>query len=418
MSMMTILRVKTLDRQALARLADWLAVAVAVSLPWSTSATSILIALWLLAALPTFDIGAVRRELATAAGGLPILLCLLATAGMLWADVSWRERLDGLEGFHRLLVIPLLLTQFRRSENGIWVLYGFFVSVVVELAASWALALTPGLAWRGNQFGVPAKDYILQSMNFLVCAFALLGRAFDETRLRRWRSVAGLVALAVVFLANIFFVATGRTTLLVLPVFVLLLGWREFGWKGLLGAGILGCGVGVMIWFASPYLHQRLIVSLQEYRAYRATDASSSTGAHLEFLKKSLSFVESAPLIGHGTGSITEEFRNAAIGQTGAAALASVNPHNQIFAVAIQLGVVGAAVLVAMWVAHFMLFRGAGLTAWIGTIVVVQNVVSSLFNTHLFDFTQGWFYVFGVGVVGGMTLRVRDRATASYGARP
>jgi O-antigen ligase len=34
-------------------------------------------------------------------------------------------------------------------------------------------------------------------------------------------------------------------------------------------------------------------------------------------------------------------------------------------------------------------------------------VVSSLFNSHLFDFTQGWIYVFGVGVAGGMILRRR-----------
>ena len=59
----------------------------------------------------------------------------------------------------------------------------------------------------------------------------------------------------------------------------------------------------------------------------------------------------------------------------------------------------------AMWIAHFMLFRGAGLTAWIGIVVVTENVVSSLVNSHLFDFTQGWLYVFGVGVAGGMALR-------------
>jgi hypothetical protein len=32
----------------------------------------------------------------------------------------------------------------------------------------------------------------------------------------------------------------------------------------------------------------------------------------------------------------------------------------------------------------------------------VQLVGSSLFNPHLSDFTQGWFYVFAVGVLGGM----------------
>jgi O-antigen ligase len=38
----------------------------------------------------------------------------------------------------------------------------------------------------------------------------------------------------------------------------------------------------------------------------------------------------------------------------------------------------------------------------------VQNIVSSLFNSHLFDFTSGWLYVFGVGVLGGMVLRQKD----------
>jgi hypothetical protein len=37
------------------QLADWAVVAVAVSLPWSTSTTAVLIVLWLLLLLPTFD---------------------------------------------------------------------------------------------------------------------------------------------------------------------------------------------------------------------------------------------------------------------------------------------------------------------------------------------------------------------------
>src|SRR5579862_5502139 len=111
----------TFDRRRLAKIADWEAAAVAVSLPWSTSATSILLVIWLLTLLPTLDLAILRREVETAAGGLPALLWLLAAIGMLWADVSWSERLGGLDGFHRLLIIPLLLAQFRRSPNGIWV---------------------------------------------------------------------------------------------------------------------------------------------------------------------------------------------------------------------------------------------------------------------------------------------------------
>lgn len=58
------------------------------------------------------------------------------------------------------------------------------------------------------------------------------------------------------------------------------------------------------------------------------------------------------------------------------------------------------------------------LNAWIGIIIVVQNVVSSLVNSHLFDFTQGWLDVFAVGVAGGMALRERSSTTAAkLGAR-
>src|ERR1700704_3657048 len=134
----------------LAQIADGLAAAVAVALPWSTSATAILVVLWLIALVPTLDAAALRREVMSAAGGLPVLLWVLGAIGMLWADVSWSERLAGLSGFHKLLVIPLLLAQFRRSPHADWVIFGFLASSVVLLVVSWALVLTPGLSWRGR----------------------------------------------------------------------------------------------------------------------------------------------------------------------------------------------------------------------------------------------------------------------------
>ena len=104
----------------LGQIADGLVTAVAVSLPWSTSASSILIVLWLIALVPTLDAASVRRELLSAAGGLPVLLWALGAIGMLWADVSWSDRIAGLSGFHKLLFVPLLLAQFRRSGQAKW----------------------------------------------------------------------------------------------------------------------------------------------------------------------------------------------------------------------------------------------------------------------------------------------------------
>jgi O-antigen ligase len=414
--MTAALRARILDPRALARIADWLAVGVALSLPWSTSATGILIALWLAAVLPTLSVERVRRELATAAGGLPVLLWVLAAAGMLWADVTWSERLVGFGRFQRLLVIPLLLAQFRRSERGSWVLYGYLASAVSVLAASLGLALIPGLTWRGYEFGVPAKDYIFQGESFAICALALIGSACDDGRGGQWRRVLGLLALAALFLADIFFVATGRSVLLVLPVLVVFVGWRQFRWNGVLGAVLAGALVGSTVWFTSPYLRARLNDSIAELAAYRASDTLNSTGLHLDFLRKSLTIVATAPVIGHGTGSMPDQFRRVTSGATGASSVATVNPHNQVLAVAIQLGLVGAAVLAAMWIAHLLLFRGGGPGSLVGALLVIETIVSSLFNSHLFDFTQGWLYVFGVGVTGGMVLRERDAAPRAAAA--
>jgi O-antigen ligase len=398
------------DRRQFMLAADYLAAGVAMSLPWSTSATSILIALWLIAVLPTLSVDLVRREIATAAGGQPVLLWLIAAAGMLWADVPWTDRLHGLESYVRLLTIPLLLAQFRRSENGTWVLYGYFASATVLLAASWAFALIPALTAHGNFPGVPVKNYIIQTDEFLVCGFALLGFGILARGSQATRTTWALVALGALFLANLAFVVISRTGLVVAPFLIAALGWRLAGVKGVIVAGVAAIIIGPALWLASPNLRNFTLHSVEEARAYFTSNSVTSTGLHIEFLRKSVAIVEKAPLVGHGTGSITEEFRRLAAGESGASGVTSGNPHNQIFAVAIQLGALGAAVLFAMWIAHFLLFRGSGPVAWIGMVVVIENFVSSVTNSHLFDFAQGWLYVFAVGVTGGLVLRQNAKA--------
>ena len=68
---------RVFDPKRMVDRADWLAVAVAASVPWSTSATGILVTIWVLALVPTLNWSDLRRELMTPAGGLPVLLFLL-----------------------------------------------------------------------------------------------------------------------------------------------------------------------------------------------------------------------------------------------------------------------------------------------------------------------------------------------------
>jgi O-antigen ligase len=400
-------------RARLIPVADGLVAAVAVSLPWSTSATGILIVLWLIALVPTLDGACVRRELLSLAGGLPVLLWALGAIGMLWADVSWSERIAGLSGFHKLLVIPLLLAQFRRSEQVQWVIVGLLASCGLLLIVSWALVLTPGLMWRGKTPGVPVKDYISQSSLFVLCAFGLIDRAIELWRSRQ-RQALVLVVAAGLFIANIGYVATGRTTLVVAAVLLLLLGMRRAGWKGVLGALLIGAVLAGTIWASSPYLRERLSHAVEDVSTYDTSNVNTSAGLRLEYWKKSFTFVTEAPIFGHGTGTIPSLFRRDTTEQTIPTLLTS-NPHNQALTVAIQLGLLGAIALIAMWVAHIALFRDRTLFAWLGLVVAVQNVIGSLLNSYLFDFGQGWLYVLGVGIIGGTMLRVAASDAGSKG---
>lgn len=407
-------RQRAFARKRMEGAADALAVALAFSLPWSTSATGILALLWLITLVPTLDIGALRRVLATPAGALPVALWLLGAMGMLWAEVPLAERLDGLGGFHKLLCIPLLMVQFERSARGVWVLYGFLSGCALLLVTSFAQVLVPALAWSSDKLvGIPVKDTISQNTLFTVCAFLLADRIWAAWRRGQRGMALALGALALGFVANLLFVTFTRTTVVLVPILMLLFGFVRFGAKGGFGLVLAGVLVAALAWPMSQPMRFRIVTFFDEVARYRVDNERSSAAERLEFWKKSIGFVARAPIIGHGTGSTASLFREAAQGQSGVAAVASVNPHNQVLAVAIPLGFVGVVLLAAMWLAHLWLFRFADTVAWVGLLIVTQNVVSAAFHSHLFDFTHGWLYVIGVGAAAGAVRKEARRRGAS-----
>jgi O-antigen ligase len=337
---------------------------------------------------------------------VPIALVGFGALGMLWADAAWGERLNGFEPMAKLLVLPLALLHFRQSERAHWVIAAFLASCTVLLAVSLAPLAVPSLRWMWHKdYGVPVKDYIVQSGEFLIGAFAMLYLAVERIKAGKRGAAFGLLVLAVLFVVSILYVSTGRTALATLPVLLLVFGMRLFGWKGVVGAVLAGLVVGAIAWASSSYLRERTTAVIGEVQLYEAEDAKTPTGLRLEFWKKSVRFIAEAPLVGHGTGSIESQFRKAAAGTDGASSLVTTNPHNQTLMTGVQLGAAGIVLLWAMWIAHLLLFRGDGFIAWFGLVVTVQIMAGSLFNSLLSDFTQGWTYVLLVGAAGGAVLR-------------
>jgi hypothetical protein len=91
----TALLANLLDRDKWRWCADWLAVGVAIVLPWSTSSTVILVGLWCIARLGVRDFGGVFREIGTPAGGLPIALWVSASSACCGPTYRGRNALTG-----------------------------------------------------------------------------------------------------------------------------------------------------------------------------------------------------------------------------------------------------------------------------------------------------------------------------------
>jgi O-antigen ligase len=405
------------DPVARIRNVDLAAVLIAILLPWSTTGVGIAGVLFLIALVPTIEPQPLLQSLRRPVSALPIAFVALALVGTLWSDAPWGVRLHGVSPTAKLLLLPLLLYHFQRSSRGVWVFLAFLASCALLAIVSCIVVFEPNLSAklyfsRGPYLptsGIFVKDYIDQGQEFSLCAVALAYPVVTLLREHRTKQALLLAAVALGLVANMMFVVVSRTALVTMPIMLAVFALLHLRLRVAVATLCAVALLTTVSWYASPHLRSTVDKFFTDYQYTAVQNNESGVGSRLIYWKKSLNFFVAAPLIGHGTGSTRGLFEQAAIGEVGARAQVVSNPHNQTLNVAVQWGVVGIVVLYVMWLAHLLLLRGEGLANWIGLLVVVQNIFTSLFNSHLFDFHEGWMYVLGVGVAGGMALAQRSR---------
>jgi O-antigen ligase len=418
---MSLVRRYWRDRALWTAIADVFAILAALALPWSTTLLAIFVPCWLGAVAWVMDWRAYGRLLKQPICYLPFALVGLALVGTLWSDAAWDARLYAVSPTLKLLVLPGLFYHFQRSSRGMWVFTAFLVSCSLLMVMSWIVAYDPSLSLKpsqGDGGAVFVKNYINQSQEFALCAVALIYPFMRFVRAGKFWPALWLGLLLVGFFGTMAFIVASRTAIVTMPIMVgvfALLHLRRRTSVIIIGAMIALVGA---LWFVTAdvnesqpehsYLRWGPKRFLKDYQLYKTEQRVTSIGLRLEFWQKSLRFISEAPVIGHGTGSLRGLFQRAAAGDNASQSDIISNPHNQTLNVAVQWGMIGVLLLYAMWLAHLLLFRGEGFVAWIGILVVVQNIFTSLFNSHLFDFHEGWMYVLGVGVAGGMTLAARQ----------
>ena len=405
---------------------DLVTALIAILLPWTTTGVAIVVVLWVIALGFACEPRALLRSLKRPASALPIAFFALVMIGMLWSDAPAEERLHQLSQAGKLLMLPLLIYHFQRSPRGMWVFAAFLISCALLAIVSFITAIDPNLSaklylTRGVYLpasGIFVRNYIDQGQEFSLCAVALAYPVVTLLRDGQMKKALLLAAVALALIANMMFIVTSRTALVTMPVMLVIFLLLHL--RGRVAVAAL-CGMALLVavaWFGSPHLQTTVGKFFIDYRETMIQNNESGMGSRLIYWGKSLKFLAEAPFIGHGTGSTRGLFEKAAAGQIGAKAMVVSDPHNQTLNVAVQWGAAGVILLYAMWIAHLLLFRGEGLVNWIGLLVVIQNFLTSALNSHLFDFNEGWIYVLGVGIAGGMTLtrRVSPQAPQEAGS--
>lgn len=398
------------------------AVLTAFMLPVSTSGQAIAVSIFVVLALLTLDRERFDATMRMPAAYLPVLLFALLVIGTLWSTQPIGPALKWVGPYAKLLLIPLVMASVISPREALQIGYGFLAACLILLALSWASFLWPAGPWGWFKSpGVPVKDNAVQSGCFALCA---LGLAIAAVRI--WtqgdrRRALATAMLALVFFADIFFIFVSKTGLLIaLAMLGLLLahcgGWRR---AGLIAMPALLL-VGVALWASAPAQRRLTQFSTDvssDASAQKTSPESVSTAARMDFWTKAVGFIRQAPLFGHGTGSIKPLYQNLEATQPSPYGEATPDPHNQIFHVVLQVGLTGGILLLAMWIAHGWMFIGGGVGRGIigvlGQAIVLQNVIGSLFNSHLITVTQGMLYCLAVGLLGAMVRGNQSRLMPS-----
>ena len=394
------------------------AITTAFMIPVSTSGQAITVSIFVLLAALT-----VKREewlatFATPAAAVPVGLFLLLLIGMSWSPTPFAPG-GGIGRYAKLLLIPIAMATPFTAREALQIGYGFLAGCLVVLVLSFLsffISLPPpfhSAMVDPRMAGVPMKDNAVQSGCFALCAFALaLGGVSVWVEGNR-RRAAAMIVLALVFLADIFMIFISKTGILMTAALIGLFVVHAEGWKrSLLIAAPIALVVAIALWSSAP-AQRRLAEIATDIHAVDgdkgSSEATLSTASRLDFWSKAVEFIKEAPLFGHGTGSTKSLYQSLEATRPSPYGEAVPDPHNQFFAIAIQVGLVGGAILLVMWAVHFSMFIGGSFASAIGQAVVIQNFIGSLFNSHLSTVTQGMLYCLAVGLLGGIVQRARRR---------
>jgi len=314
---------------------------------------------------------------------LAIALFLLLIIGLTYTPVPLNDALDFLKKYRKILYFAMVVSIFRDNVGAARLAEDSFIAgciVLLFISYSIFFSIIPS-----DRFGFSVVYHITHSLFMAILAFWCLQRMFESRQyIYLW---LGLFLLATI---NLFYIAPGRTGMLVYIALIILTLFQRLSWKKLLPATILVSIIVGITFFTSSNFSTRVNEAVDEMRGYQAESSRTSLGMRFDWWQNSIDIVRQKPIFGHGTGSFQAVQENLIKdGDT----QSTDNPHNEYLFLAVQTGLVGLFLFVTLLVVQFIAsFSLQPPRKYLLQGVVVAMSVGCLMNSFLFDSHSGHFY--------------------------
>ena len=386
------------------RAGHWAAVFLGLSIPVSVALDNLLLLLalsgWLAGGCYTEKWKAVRNN-AVLQWALALFGLLLI--GTLWADPA-SEQWAYLLKYADLAFIPVFAYFFRDPDTRRLALMMFAGSMTLVLVLSLMVklgVLTGGSVIRGSTWSPVVFKLRITHNLFMAYAAFLFAWLAVSGQPGTIRAIWGLLALLAA--ANVTLMVEGATGYVVLTTLALLLAFsllrRRDAYLCLAATPLL---LAAMMLIPSPFA-QRVTTLSQEIQAWRpdvAATVESSSGQRLEFYTNSLRIIADHPVIGVGTGGFPSAYAEQA---RGSAMAATRNPHNEYLHIAVQVGLLGVAAMLALFASQWHAARRlpTRIETNLARGLVLVMAIGCLFNSFLLDHAEGLFFAWMSGLLYG-----------------
>lgn len=316
---------------------------------------------------------------------IALILFLFMCLAITYSPVPFDQALETLKKYRELLLMPIVISLLSVSQRYRDMAENMFVlGCILLMLVSYGMAL--GI-FPEERYGHSVVFHITHSFFMAVLAFWSIHRCIDS---HQYRYLWVVVFLATVI--NIFYIAPGRTGMLVFLCLMFLFLYQRLSITHLLGGLIL---LGVLVsgfYFTSENFSGRLQEVTSEIQAYKPGQSRTSIGQRFDWWSSSLKLVKDKPVIGHGTGSFPIVHRELT---EGTKIMQTDNPHNEYLFLTVQFGMIGLFLFLTMIVLQLLNARQMYENKrWLLQGVVLALLSGSLINSLLFDSQQGHFYLF------------------------